>query len=317
MGLFSKLKDKFSKKEDVKEEKIQEKYDKGLEKTRESFVSSLSLLGKKFTKVNEEYYEELERILIKADIGVNTVDKFMDLLRKRVKSENIIDTKYLNEVIVDELFIIYVEGESLSDKINMASSGPTVLLFVGVNGVGKTTLMKEIFKNNNECIEINDNIGDVININYLNFEILEVKEEEKGEQSTGIIIQIPSSKIFNYPIKNYSKAFKYIWKEMEINVPIDSDIEKDKKTLYKIINSNETLKKIPNKMKNQLNNVVGEYRIYYNNLDPIIYTSVVDNHVKLTIRFLCHPKKVRNIESDLWNKILLANKEGKIKLFVD
>lgn len=166
-------------------------------------------------------------------------------------------------------------------------------------------------------IEINDNIGDVININYLNFEILEVKEEEKGEQSTGIIIQIPSSKIFNYPIKNYSKAFKYIWKEMEINVPIDSDIEKDKKTLYKIINSNETLKKIPNKMKNQLNNVVGEYRIYYNNLDPIIYTSVVDNHVKLTIRFLCHPKKVRNIESDLWNKILLANKEGKIKLFVD
>ena len=166
-------------------------------------------------------------------------------------------------------------------------------------------------------IEINDNIGDVININYLNFEILEVKEEEKGEQSTGIIIQIPSSKIFNYPIKNYSKAFKYIWKEMEINVPIDSDIEKDKKTLYKIINSNETLKKIPNKMKNQLNNVVGEYRIYYNNLDPIIYTSVVDNHVRLTIRFLCHPKKVRNIESDLWNKILLANKEGKIKLFVD
>lgn len=144
MGLFSKLKDKFSKKEDVKEEKIQEKYDKGLEKTRESFVSSLSLLGKKFTKVNEEYYEELERILIKADIGVNTVDKFMDLLRKRVKSENIIDTKYLNEVIVDELFMIYVNGESLSDKIHYSESGPTVILMVGVNGVGKTTTIGKL-----------------------------------------------------------------------------------------------------------------------------------------------------------------------------
>lgn len=144
MGLFSKLKDKFSKKEDVKEEKIQEKYDKGLEKTRESFVSSLSLLGKKFTKVNEEYYEELERILIKADIGVNTVDKFMDLLRKRVKSENIIDTKYLNEVIVDELFIIYVNGENITDKINMAATGPTVILMVGVNGVGKTTTIGKL-----------------------------------------------------------------------------------------------------------------------------------------------------------------------------
>ena len=96
-----------------------------------------------------------------------------------------------------------------------------------------------------------------------------------------------------------------------------SDIEKSKKELYKIINSNETLKKIPNKMKNQLNNVVGEYRIYYNNLEPIIYTSIVENHVKLTIRFLCHPKKVRNIESDIWNKILIANKNGKIKLFID
>lgn len=166
-------------------------------------------------------------------------------------------------------------------------------------------------------IEINDNIGDVININYLSFEILEVKEEEKGEQSTGIIVQIPSSKIFSYAVKNYSKAFKYIWKEMEVNVPIDSDIEKSKKELYKIINSNETLKKIPNKMKNQLNNVVGEYRIYYNKLEPIIYTSIVENHVKLTIRFLCHPKKVRNIESDIWNKILIANKNGKIKLFID
>ena len=92
---------------------------------------------------------------------------------------------------------------------------------------------------------------------------------------------------------------------------------KSKKELYKIINSNETLKKIPNKMKNQLNNVVGEYRIYYNNLEPIIYTSIVENHVKLTIRFLCHPKKVRNIESDIWNKILIANKNGKIKLFID
>ena len=62
----------------------------------------------------------------------------------RVKEEKITDTKYLNEVIIDELFIIYVEGESLSDKINMASSGPTVLLFVGVNGVGKTTTIGKI-----------------------------------------------------------------------------------------------------------------------------------------------------------------------------
>ncbi len=119
-------------------------YDKGLEKSRKEFVSQLSILGKKFTKVNEEYYEELEQILISADIGVNTVFKFMDRLRDRVKHENITDTSYLTEVIVDELLMIYVEGENLTDKINMAEEGPTVILMVGVNGVGKTTTIGKL-----------------------------------------------------------------------------------------------------------------------------------------------------------------------------
>ncbi len=119
-------------------------YDKGLEKTRKEFVSKLSMLGVKYTKVSEEYYEELEELLINADVGVNTVMGFMDKLRDRVKSEHITDTEYLNEVIVDELFIIYVDNESLSDKINMASDGPTVILMVGVNGVGKTTTIAKL-----------------------------------------------------------------------------------------------------------------------------------------------------------------------------
>lgn len=145
MGLFNKLKNIISKKE--QEEVVDEnvlKYDEGLEKTRKEFVSKLSMLGIKYTKINDEYFDELENILIMADIGVNTVMDFIDKLKKRVKSENITDTKYLNEVIVDELFIIYVNNESITDKINMASSGPTVILMVGVNGVGKTTTIAKL-----------------------------------------------------------------------------------------------------------------------------------------------------------------------------
>ena len=145
MGLFNKLKNIISKKEqeEVVDENVS-KYDEGLEKTRKEFVSKLSMLGIKYTKINDEYFDELENILIMADIGVNTVMDFMDKLKKRVKSENITDTKYLNEVIVDELFIIYVNNESITDKINMASSGPTVILMVGVNGVGKTTTIAKL-----------------------------------------------------------------------------------------------------------------------------------------------------------------------------
>ena len=145
MGLFSKFKDIFKTKE--KEEKTSEeikKYDTGLEKTRNEFVSKLNLLGIKYTKVNEEYFEELENLLIMADIGVKTVMDFMDRLRRRVKSENITDTKFLGEVIVDELFIIYVNNESITDKININPDGPTVILMVGVNGVGKTTTIAKL-----------------------------------------------------------------------------------------------------------------------------------------------------------------------------
>ena len=136
--------DKKVSKEVIEEKEIIEKYDKGLEKSRKEFVSNLSMLGIKYTKVSDEYFDELEQILIMADIGVNTVFEFLDRLKKRVKQENIVDTKYLNEVIVDELFIIYVNGESLSDKINIQEDGPTVILMVGVNGVGKTTTIAKL-----------------------------------------------------------------------------------------------------------------------------------------------------------------------------
>ena len=141
---WAKFIEEHQKKDKVEEAKEIELYDKGLEKTRKEFVSKLSTLGIKYTKVSEEYYDELEELLINADVGVNTVMGFMDRLRDRVKKEKITDTEYLNEVIVDELFIIYVEGESLTDKINMAEEGPTVILMVGVNGVGKTTTIAKL-----------------------------------------------------------------------------------------------------------------------------------------------------------------------------
>ena len=140
MGLFSSFKKIFKKEE---KENI-ELYEKGLEKTRQEFVSELNLLGLKYTRVTEEYYEELESLLIKADIGIRTVESFLERLKDRVKIENITDTSFLKEVIVDELFMIYVEGESLTDKINFADAGPTVILMVGVNGVGKTTTIGKL-----------------------------------------------------------------------------------------------------------------------------------------------------------------------------
>ena len=142
MGLFDKFKKVF-KKEEKKQDEI-EAYDKGLEKTRNEFISHLNFLGHKYTKVTDEYFEELEETLIKADIGVKTVMNFIDKLKIRVKEEKIENTENLREVIIDELFMIYVGDDLLTDKINMNNDGITVILMVGVNGVGKTTTIGKL-----------------------------------------------------------------------------------------------------------------------------------------------------------------------------
>lgn len=145
MGIFDKLKNVFKTKDNAEKQTI-DVYDKGLEKTRADFVFKLNSLNKKYKKVSNEYFEELEEILIMADIGVNTVMNFIDKLKRRVKSENILDVDDLKEIIVDEMFIIYVNNQVIVNKINYAESGPTIILFVGVNGVGKTTTIGKLAK---------------------------------------------------------------------------------------------------------------------------------------------------------------------------
>ena len=153
MGFFNKLKTMFQSnkaennietKEETQTQEEVKVYEKGLTKSREGFVSKLANLTNKYRTINDEYFEELEEILIMADIGVNTVMEFIDRLKDRAAKEKISDPELLKEIIVDELFIIYVNDEVLSSKINYQENGPTVILFVGVNGVGKTTTIAKI-----------------------------------------------------------------------------------------------------------------------------------------------------------------------------
>ena len=165
-------------------------------------------------------------------------------------------------------------------------------------------------------IEVNGIKGDVVNIRSLGFEVLEVGDRINGEQSTGRIIHIPNSFVFIYPLKNYTEAFKYIWDEITVKIPLDADIEKTKEALYDIVENNEILKAMPKKMEGAVADVTAEYRIYYNYLDPIIYTEIVDSHVELYLRYIVHPKKARNVRDDIYLKILEDYRNGNIKLYI-
>ena len=140
MGLISFLKNKFSKKKDVDVET----YSEGMSKSRQNFSNRLNSLSKKYRKVNQEYFEELEEILIESDVGVNIALKIIDEVLQESKDKKIFDAEQINEILIDHMFNGYMEkGDSLTD-IRFAKNGPTVLLVVGVNGVGKTTTIAKL-----------------------------------------------------------------------------------------------------------------------------------------------------------------------------
>lgn len=164
-------------------------------------------------------------------------------------------------------------------------------------------------------IEINTYKGDVVNINAMNFELLEVDNSDFMGQSTGVITHVPNSTIFSYPLRNYDKAFKYIWNEIEVNIPLDFDIEKVKQTLYKIISKNDVIDKVPEIVKKDIQDISTDYRIYYSEYTPIIYCKVNGDYVTYTLRYLVDPRKARYVLSSIWKHILIAHQKGEIKLY--
>ena len=122
------------------EETVQEKYDKGLEKTRKSFGERMNELFARFRRVDEDFFEDLEETLIGADVGFDTAIKLTDSLRQEVKLKNAKKPSQVQNVIIEKLVDIYeAEGINENNAINLQNDGLSVILFVGVNGTGKTT----------------------------------------------------------------------------------------------------------------------------------------------------------------------------------
>jgi len=142
MSFFKKIKEKLTgTSESVS---VSEKFKEGLSKTRNQFTSKVNDLVAKYRKVDEDFFEELEDLLLQADVGFETVMELMDKLRFEVKRKNIKDTAGIQSVISEKLVEIYESGEEDSNELLLQSEGLTVILFVGVNGVGKTTTIGKL-----------------------------------------------------------------------------------------------------------------------------------------------------------------------------
>ena len=142
MGLFAYLQNKFGKKDATP---ASVKYAKGLAKSRAAFADRLEELSQRYSEVNAAYFDELEQILMEADVGVALTLKLVEDLLNKSESEGLKDPAKINALLIDEMFVGYVEsGASIVNDIQFAKAGPTVLLVEGVNGVGKTTSIAKL-----------------------------------------------------------------------------------------------------------------------------------------------------------------------------
>ena len=152
-SFFDKLKEKFSVKEELNTELISldeyeefvesqfvtEKFKKGLKKSRDNFSNALNNLISSYREINEEFFEDLEELLIQSDVSYNTVLELVDHLKEESQRQNLKEPSELQDMIIEKLVDVYMEGTVKSELNYAPEKELSVFLFVGVNGVGKTT----------------------------------------------------------------------------------------------------------------------------------------------------------------------------------
>ncbi len=196
------------------------------------------------------------------------------------------------------------------------NSTDNLTTYIGLLSAGIAIALKELFSNMagwlfivirkpfdvGHRIRIAEQQGDVIDIRMFQFSLMEVTEQEKGEQSTGRIIDVPNYFIFIHPVTNFAKGFKYIWNEINVLITFESDWQLAKELLGEIVETHTIHLSIEAKKK--LREAARKYMIHYNKLTPIVYTDVRDSGVELTMRYLCQPKHRRTTNNLIWEDVL-------------
>ena len=150
MGLFDRIKRAFTGEDEIVEQQRQsespsqdqivfEKYDKGVEKTRRSFSDRMNELFAGFRQVDDEFFDDLEETFISSDVGFDMTLALSDAVREEIQRRGASSGEQVKDVIIEKMVEIYDKGGEPNVEINENPDGPTVVLFVGVNGVGKTT----------------------------------------------------------------------------------------------------------------------------------------------------------------------------------
>jgi small-conductance mechanosensitive channel len=239
-------------------------------------------------------------ILFFSNILIKFLNRKID--KSTLKPSTIIKTKQNYSLVVKVVTAIifmaiwFYNSKDILTFLGLFSAGLAFALRdVVANFLGWTVInSKKVFKVGDR-IKIEDNVGDVLKIDWFHTTILESKKEYSYYgQSTGRYIHIPNVKILTQDVVNENTTFPYTWNEIPFNIPVDSDWKKSKEIIQQA--ADKILGNKVAEVTEALKNASKEYPIYYKNLGHTIYTSMNKDTITLTLRFMCKSKNFRNIE---------------------
>jgi small-conductance mechanosensitive channel len=201
----------------------------------------------------------------------------------------------------------------------------SITIFLGVAGAGLALALQEVILcvagwllimirhpfEVGDRVEINGVKGDIIDIRLFQLSMLEIGNWVNADQSTGRIVNIPNSFVYKYENYNYSRGFEFIWNEIPILVTFESDWRRAKEIM--IMHAEKMVEGMEDQVRRKIDAMRNRYMIYYGKLTPIVYVSIKDSGVELTLRYLTEAKK-RRFTQDHLSQIILDDfdKEKKV-----
>ncbi len=153
-------------------------------------------------------------------------------------------------------------------------------------------------------VQVGETSGDVIDLRPFAFTLLEIGNWVDADQSTGRIIHIPNGSVFTQTVANYTQGFNFIWNELPVMITFESNWEEAKKLMGEIAETHSAIH--GQQAEREVRKAARKFLIYFRHLTPIVWTSVADSGVVLTIRYLCDPRKRRSSETQIWEDLLRA-----------
>jgi small-conductance mechanosensitive channel len=241
------------------------------------------------------------------------VNRIIDLVTRRLYSD--VSTRYQARKLAK--YVVAALGVLLIGRI-WFDGFQTFTTFLGLISAGLVIALKDLLIDFagwafivwrkpfhvGDRIEIGDIAGDVIDIRVFQFTLLEIGNWVAADQSTGRMIHVPNGKVFSEPQANYTQGLEYIWNEIPITITFESNWEKAKQILLEIATARTA--HLSSAARERVRNAAQKYLIFYTKLTPIVYTSVKDHGIVLTIRYLSEPRRRRGSAEEIWEDVLRA-----------